>query len=394
LLLAVCGFHVYESLEAPLPTSSIVATTNAALTQPAAQPIWPNYGSGAVGAVGFNNILTAHGAQTAVPIASITKIITALVVLQAKPLAADDDGPSITLTNADQEIYDQEVDAGAEVAPVVPGVALTERQMLEAMLVPSAANYSVTLADWAYGSVGTYTQAANAWLASHGLNSTSVVDTSGLSSSDVSIPADLVTLGKLALANPALAQVVAIQAITLPAAGALTNTNELLGTNGVTGIKTGTTSAAGACLLFSAVIPVGTQNVTVVGVLLGGETHPQIDADITSLLASITPDFHSLKLATTNQVFGTYTTAWGQTANIETTKDAATVVWSNTPVSLKVQADAITSATNGQQHGQLVAVVGTDTQQIPLYVQGTIQPPTIWWRLLHLGWPFSNFKLI
>ena len=67
--------------------------------------------------------------------------------------------------------------------------------------------------------------------------------------------------------------------------GLVENTNELLGTNGVTGIKTGTLDTFGANLLFSAEYPIGSSTVTVIGVVLGGTDHQTLDAAITALLA-------------------------------------------------------------------------------------------------------------
>ena len=86
------------TLTAAVPATAASVTQPTIAAQPAAQLTWPDFGSGAVGAVGFDGLLGSHGdPDAAVPIASITKVITALVVLDAKPIAAGEEGPTITL---------------------------------------------------------------------------------------------------------------------------------------------------------------------------------------------------------------------------------------------------------------------------------------------------------
>jgi D-alanyl-D-alanine carboxypeptidase (penicillin-binding protein 5/6) len=293
LILAVGSYVAYNKVFSPLKLPKPVIQKS--LSRPVLKPVWPDYGSGAVGATGFDGVLAKYGDQSARPIASLTKIITALLVLQKKPLAGGAEGPSIIFTQSDQDIYNQEVAAGAAVKPVSVGSSMTERQAIETMLLPSAANYSITLAVWAYGSVDAYLGVANAWLASHRLSQTKVVDTSGLLPGSVSSPSDLITIGKLALANPALASIVAMKQATVPDVGDISNGNSLLGKDGINGIKTGTTSEAGATVLFSSVVTVGNKKVIIVGDLLGADDRGQQNSDVVKLLDSIRPAFRSVK---------------------------------------------------------------------------------------------------
>jgi D-alanyl-D-alanine carboxypeptidase (penicillin-binding protein 5/6) len=159
-------------LAKPLPATSAQLTATPELTQ-AAQPLtWPTFGRGAVGAVGYDGVLAEHGDQGRVPIASVTKTVTALVVLEKMPIAEGEQGPSITLTDADVEIYNQVIAQNGSSARVVVGATLTQRQMLEALMLPSANNYSIMLADWAYGSLEKFLEAANNWLTAKGLTDT------------------------------------------------------------------------------------------------------------------------------------------------------------------------------------------------------------------------------
>jgi D-alanyl-D-alanine carboxypeptidase (penicillin-binding protein 5/6) len=384
IIIAFVGLCIAYSSKIELPTASPELVTLKSLTQSAANPVWPDYGSGAVGAIGFDGVLTQHGDQSARPIASLTKIITALLVLQAKPLNDGEDGPNIELTQADLEIYNQSVADGAAVEPIYVGSSMTERQALETMLLPSAANYSVTLAIWAYGSVNAYLSATDAWLASHDLTQTNIVDTSGLSSDDVSSPSDLVEIGKLALANPSLASIVTMKQATIPDVGTISNTNGLLGTVGINGIKTGSTSAAGACLLFSSIITVGPKKVTIVGTILGGDDRGQENSDIVKLIKSIELAFHDVKLTSINQQYASYTTAWGQTSKLVTLQDTDAIVWSDTPILIKVKADKISLANSGERKGTVAISIGNKVIQQPLIFSNSITEPNILWRLIHL----------
>src|SRR4051812_5821396 len=269
-LAVVLAGAVYVPTAATADVPDAVAAVHApAVAAPAAVVAdFPDFGRGAIGAEGFDGVLATGGDQSAVPMASITKVVTALVVLDAKPLAAGEAGPDIPFTQADVDAYHQVIAQNGSVQPVTAGMVLTEREALETMLLPSANNYAISLARWAYGSVDGYLAAARTWLGAHGLTDTSVVDPNGLSTGDTSTPADLVELGQLAIAQPALAEIVSMRSATVPGVGKFGNTNKLLGRDGIDGIKTGTTDAAGACLLFSTDVKVGTSSVTLVGAVL------------------------------------------------------------------------------------------------------------------------------
>ncbi len=285
----ILGLYVaYKQKIMPSLTKKSVSSS---LPRPVLKPVWPVNGSGAVGATGYNGVLAKYGDQSARPIASLAKIITALVVLQKKPLIDEEDGPNIKFTQSDQEIYNQELAAGAAVKPVSIGGSMTERQALETMILPSAANYSITLAVWAYGSVDAYLSAANDWLTDNDLTQTKVVDTSGLLSGNVSSPSDLIMIGKLALTNSTLASIVAMKQVTVPNVGTISNGNALIGKDGINGIKTGLTSDAGACILFSSIINVGDKRVTIVGDLLGADDRGQQNSDVIKLIDSVRPAF-------------------------------------------------------------------------------------------------------
>jgi len=370
---------------APVPASAAAIGTPTDLTQPPTEPAWPSYGDGAIGAVGFSGVLASHGEQASVPIASITKMVTALVVLDAKPLGAGESGPDITFTDADIELYYKSLAENGSVAPVVSGLVLSEREAFEAMLLPSANNYAASLAVWAYGSESAYLEAANSWLAEKGLTDTVVADTSGISSDSVSSTANLVELAKLVAGNAALTEIVAMPSAVLPTIGAVTNTNKLLGTAGVDGIKTGTTDAAGACLLFSTDLTVDGETLTLVGVVLGGNTHGELNDAIAALIASVRPGFQNVDLAVKGDSFGSYTTAWGQTAEAVAGEDASVLVWSDTPITGAATARSVTLGEAGDEVGDVEFTAGDRSVSVPLVLGEPLTDPGASWRFSHPG---------
>ena len=139
----------------PVPAMALTAsvTTVRVLPRAAPRPDWPGRAEAAVGLAG-TGLLGTHGGSAPVPIASLAKIMTAYVVLSDHPLPAGGSGPAITVTAADAAAYASDQRQGQSVVQVVPGEKLTERQALEAMLIPSGNNIAWMLASWDAGWTG------------------------------------------------------------------------------------------------------------------------------------------------------------------------------------------------------------------------------------------------
>jgi D-alanyl-D-alanine carboxypeptidase (penicillin-binding protein 5/6) len=101
------------------------------------------------------------------------------------------------------------------------------------------------------------------------MTSTSYTDPSGLDPSTTSTAADQVRLGMAAMQVPALAAITAESTAVVPVAGVIRNTNALLGQDGIVGLKTGSTQAAGGCLLVAAWQQVDGHNVLIVAATFG-----------------------------------------------------------------------------------------------------------------------------
>jgi serine-type D-Ala-D-Ala carboxypeptidase (penicillin-binding protein 5/6) len=189
------------------------------------------------------------------PMGSITKVMTAYVVIRANKLNQ--------VIAVPQGIVSYDTDHDASTAGLVPGEKLTTRDLLIALLLPSGCDAAYTLAA-AYGpGTSRFVAAMNAAATSLGLTHTHFTDFSGLpipgEYSTYSSAGNLVTLGRAAMRLPAFRQIVAMASYRLPAgnghlAHSWHNLNPLIGHYpGAIGIKTGYTSAAGDCLLFEAI---------------------------------------------------------------------------------------------------------------------------------------------
>jgi D-alanyl-D-alanine carboxypeptidase (penicillin-binding protein 5/6) len=189
------------------------------------------------------------------PMGSITKVMTAYVVIAAGHLNRLITVPSGIIG------YDDAYDAST--AGLVPGEKLTALQLLYALLLPSGCDAAYTLASaYGHGRPAAFIAQMNAQARRLGLSKTHFSDFSGLPDpseySTYSTARDLVSLGRDAMRLPTFRAIVATRTFRLAAdrdhrAYTWNNLNPLLGHfGGATGIKTGFTTAAGDCLLFSA----------------------------------------------------------------------------------------------------------------------------------------------
>ncbi len=221
---------------------------------------WPNPGEGAVYVMGEG--LVAHSAdQQTVPIASLTKMMTAYIILKDHPLGPNENGPSVAINQADvsEYIYDDQNDLSN--VKVVNGEVLTERQLLEALLIPSGDNIADVLAKWDAGSVSNFVAKMNLEARILGLPGTHYVDANGVNHGSSSTAADQVKLAALLMRNQVVRAIVRNNSLPFPVVGTITNYNPALGQDGIIGVKSGFTGHAGGCLVVAAYDKVGNKNV-------------------------------------------------------------------------------------------------------------------------------------
>jgi D-alanyl-D-alanine carboxypeptidase (penicillin-binding protein 5/6) len=223
------------------------------------------------------------------PIASTTKLMTAYLASQALPL--------------DQvvTVSDQAAATGGSEMFLKPGDRFTVRQLLTGMVLRSANNAAVALAEAASGSTAAFVAEMNRTAAALGLRATHFADPDGLDPASASSAADLARIAELDLASPTLRRIFTLKQTSLPENPTVVNIDGMVWRDPTSlGLKTGWTSEAGACLVFAATRPVDGVPVTLVGVLLHGRTFPQEYQDAENLLnwgyAAIGPTVAALKV--------------------------------------------------------------------------------------------------
>lgn len=372
------GFYQYRR---PLPQLQPVSTVTA--LKPTAAPMlkWPAYGQSAIGTPELG-LLGSSGSQTPVPIASVTKVVTALTVLQKNPLAAGHQGPTLTLDTQDVGYYHSYVAQGGSVVGVTAGEQISQYQALQALLLPSANNMADSLARWAYGSMDSYLSAANNYLRSQGLRHTKVADASGFSDQSVSTAEDLVLLGRIALGEPVIADIVGQKEASVPVAGIVRSTNWLLGSEGVVGIKTGNTDQAGGCYLFAGQQEIDGQNVIVIGAILGAPTLTKAMDDSRGLLTSAYAGFSLTTVVKKGQLLGYYDIPWAKRINAVAGKDLAVVMWPGRPLKVQTDIQSINATTVKNTRVGGLKTTNPSSRNIDLVLQESVPAPTWKWRVL------------
>jgi len=261
------------------PSSSTAAAPAGVRTTPGA--VWPAYGQAAFVTNGQSRVQAGPNQHPAA-IASVAKVMTAYLVLRDHPIAPGEDGPTITLTEADVADTDRRRRQQESIVSVAAGEQLTERQALQALLLPSANNIAAVLARWDAGSVEVFVARMNAAARSLGMAHTRYTDPSGYDDATVSTAADQVRIVERAMRLPAFAGIVATPSAWLPVAGVVHNTNTLLGQAGFVGVKTGSDDAAGGCFAFRAVRRIDGRRTTITGVVLGQPGRDRITAGLSA----------------------------------------------------------------------------------------------------------------
>jgi serine-type D-Ala-D-Ala carboxypeptidase (penicillin-binding protein 5/6) len=252
----------------PVPTHAAAAARTRAPTTPSPPPPSASPvievadtpgGVKAKGAVladaATGQVLWSRDADTERPMASVTKVMTALLVLQDGHLGRQIQVPKAAFSYAWKY--------GGETAALRPRDVLTAQELLEALLLPSGADAAYTLAN-AYGpGLDAFVARMNATAAQMGMKDTHFTSPDGLpyptETSTYSTPSDLLMLGLAAMRYPAFRSIVDLRFYHLPKGRGhheywWDNTDGLIGSYpGAAGIKSGYTDDAGHCLLFEAI---------------------------------------------------------------------------------------------------------------------------------------------
>ncbi|GAA2171167.1 hypothetical protein GCM10009846_04070 [Agrococcus versicolor] len=391
LVAGVAGGHVVATATPPDvegTTSSLVATTG---TPDVAWPV--GVGASAFSVPQLAGAEGADGATAPLPIASIAKLVCALLVLERFPLADGDSGPSIMLTAPDVAALGEMRALAASTLPIADGDVVTQRQLLEASMLVSAGNASMSLAHWAFGSQEAYVAEATRWLQEEGLEGITVVDASGIGAGNVATPAALLGLMARVDASPVLRAITGMTQTDLPRLGLVSNTNGALGIAGIDSGKTGSLDESGRTVLVGATVVVGGVDVRIHAALLGVPREVDRDAAIAGLVASVAANLRITDLVAEGAPVATYAGPWGERVLLHARESASLLLWPGQAVELRVTVPP-DLAVGEEAAGWIDVVAAGETIRVPVGTRDTLAGPDLGWRLDHapevLGWAIGG----
>ena len=321
-------------------------------------------------------VLFEHNADESMPMASTTKIMTALLAIERGDLH--------------QVITTSERAFGVEGSSLY--LALGEQRTLEELLyglmLQSGNDAAVAIAEGVAGSVETFVDWMNQRARDLGLEHTHFADPHGLASRDHYTSArDLATLARVAMANPTFRRIVGTREYRMPwpekqSERVLYNHNRFLWRyEGATGVKNGYTSAARGALVASA----RRDGVELIGVLLGA--HPTgMYRDMAALMDWGFARFRPLELVRAGEAVGRVPVEGGQEAAVGAVAayGARWLVPRDEPApavhkDVELEAGLRAPLAKGARVGTLVVRVGDQVvDRIPLLSDRGVEPLTLW----------------
>ena len=246
-------------------------------------------------------VLASRHAGERVPIASITKLMTVLVVLERASL---DDVVTVTKRAAD---------VGESTINLEPGERITVADLVRAALIQSANDAAVALAvHVGDGSVRRFVALMNAKARRLGLADTHFANPDGLDApGHVSSARDVTRLARIAMRNPFVRATVRRSAASISGGRSLRTWNDLLaGFPSLIGVKTGHTDGAG----WSEVAAARGPGVTIYATLLGGPSRARRNDDLSALLAWGLSRYRTVAAVDGARVYATARTPYGRPA--------------------------------------------------------------------------------
>jgi serine-type D-Ala-D-Ala carboxypeptidase (penicillin-binding protein 5/6) len=236
----------------PVPPDGSLSPFPSVLHTPANPSAVPHVSApvGVLADLGTGQVLSAQGVDTVRPIASLTKIMTALIVLdRTKPRDQ-------VVVDPDAVFHPHDYGASSTLG-LHAGETLTVDQLLRGMLLGSANDAAVALAIHVAGSTSAFVDLMNQRAKNLGLAHTVFYSPNGLDDRGHSTARDLIALTRAAMRTPGFAEIARTKSTTLPGPGDeprhIQNRNAMLWLyRGATGVKTGSTAAARYCLVATA----------------------------------------------------------------------------------------------------------------------------------------------
>ncbi|POG44276.1 D-alanyl-D-alanine carboxypeptidase [Streptomyces sp. ZL-24] len=393
LLLLIIFAIVQVMRPLPEPALKLTAKPTYAFEGGDTKLSWPGQGQSAVMVDGVGS-LGSEGAQKSAPIASVAKVMTAYVILKEHPLKGDEQGETIT---ADQKAEDESKNADESVAPLKNGQKLSQRQMLQLLMIPSGNNAARLLARWDAGSEDAFVDKMNDAAKDLGMTDSTYTDPSGLDKATVSTATDQLKLAQAVMKNDVFRTIVDMPEVEIEGIdGKIYNNNTLLLQPGVSGIKTGSSTPAGGNLLWSANTKVDGKVLWIYGAVMGqqagtGRVYDSLSLSLTNSLKLIKDAQQAVTSATVvkkGDVVGYVDNGFGAQTPVVATKDLKAVGWPGLEVELNVTDNGKGighEAKAGSEVGMVTVGTGTGKVTAPVVLQDDLTQPAFGDKLTRIG---------
>jgi len=310
------------STTAVAATTTTVGLPTTTVSLPVSPLPWPAAGIAAV-AVPQASVAANSPRQGARPIASLTKMMTAWVILSHLPLSVGAQGPCIRVDAHDVEVYEHDVTTGQSSVDVRAGERLCENTLLDGLLVHSAGNYANIFLRILGLSTSKFVAQMNADAAQLGMSHTHYVDITGIGPGDRSTARDQAVLAAELMGTQAIVRhIVDMPRVFLPVAGNVISYTPFVGSNGVVGVKSGYTVPAGGCDAMAVRFGLNGVTVTAYAVVIGEPGGDSINhaGEIALTLVHSLRHFLAVRSTTTGKVV-----VWtGQPGDVVTTTTTTT----------------------------------------------------------------------
>ncbi|MYS13020.1 D-alanyl-D-alanine carboxypeptidase [Streptomyces sp. SID4982] len=390
LLLVVILGVVQATRPLPQPSLALTAKDSFTFEGGKADIPWPADGQAALDVQGIGSF-GSSGSGKPVPIASVAKVMTAYLILRDHPLKSGAEGPKI---NIDKTAQAQSKAGQESTVDVTEGDKITQREALEGVLIASANNVARLLARWDAGSEKAFVAKMNEAAEGLGMDGTTYTDPSGLTNSTVSTASDQVKLAKAAMEMPAFREVAAMMSYTDYKGTYHSNWNQLVGHNGVVGIKTGTTTSALGNLVFAAKQDVDGETRMIIGAVLrqppSKRDNSILSAAMDSSDALIRAAQGALKSETVlkkGTVVGYVDDGLGGRTPVEVTEDVKAAGWAGLKVRLSFTSGTIPHvAKAGTKVGSLTVGDGSaGAVKVPVALRDDLAEPALGSKLTRVG---------
>ncbi|ALO09074.1 D-alanyl-D-alanine carboxypeptidase [Streptomyces venezuelae] len=390
LLIVFAIVQMVRPLPAPVLTLSAAPTftfEGGELQMP-----WPNEGQGAVEVEGVGS-MGQYGPQKPAPIASVTKTMTAYVILRDHPLKGSQKGPEIEI---DKKAAEQGKAEHESTAAVQEGQTYSQKELLELLMIPSANNVARLLARWDAGSEAAFVEKMNAAAKDLGMTQSTYTDPSGLLDSTVSTPQDQLKLAKAVMQYDVFREIVNMPNVTVEGIpGRIENNNNILLEPGVSGIKTGSSTPAGGNLLWSANTIVDGQNRRILGIVMGAKDAADLGKKLQlaidnslKLIQQAQKDVTSAVVVRKGQVLGHIDDGLGGLTPVVATKELKAIGWPGLKVKLELTdgGKAVPHAGKaGDVIGQVSIGTGAGKVSAPVALEKDLVEPGFDKKLTRLG---------